>query len=109
MILKLFPGTPLRIEWGDAAKPEITKNDPQKKSAPKPEKSGACELVLNDVGKNKFAVVKLVMEITELELKDAKELVDNLPFSLKKGLKKEAAQALLKKIESAGGTAEIVE
>ena len=63
--------------------------------------------MLNGFGKNKFAVIKIVMEITGLDIKDAKELVENTPIPLKQGLEKADAEKLRKKITDAGGTAEV--
>jgi ribosomal protein L7/L12 len=68
---------------------------------------GEMQLVLKGYGKNKFAVIKVVMEITGLDLKDAKELVENTPIALKQGIGKADGEKLLKKITAAGGTGEV--
>jgi large subunit ribosomal protein L7/L12 len=78
-------------------------------STPKAAEEGEFQVVLNGFGKNKFAVIKVVMEITGLDLKDAKELVENTPISLKQGIAKPDADKLLKKITAAGGTGEVKE
>lgn len=72
-----------------------------------PASDGELQLVLKGYGKNKFAVIKVVMEITGLDLKDAKELVENTPIPLKQGLDKADGEKLLKKITAAGGTGEV--
>lgn len=73
----------------------------------KPVTDGEFQLVLNGFGKNKFAVIKIVMEITGLDIKDAKELVENTPIPIKQGIDKKEADKLKKKLTDAGGTAEV--
>ncbi|MBC7821854.1 MAG: ribosomal protein L7/L12 [Planctomycetaceae bacterium] len=75
--------------------------------ASKSSADGGFQLVLNGYGKNRFAVIKVVMEITGLDIKDAKELVENTPIPLKQGIEKADAEKLRKKITDAGGTAEV--
>lgn len=55
-------------------------------------------------GENKIGVIKVVKEVTGLGLKEAKDMVDGVPQILKKGVKKEDAEALKKKLEEAGAT-----
>ena len=62
---------------------------------------------LASAGEQKIAVMKVVKEALGLGLKEAKDLVDNLPATLKEGMKKEDAEALKKKIEDAGGKVEL--
>ncbi len=64
-------------------------------------------VVLKSVGENKIQVIKAIREITALGLKDAKELVEGAPKTVKEDVKKEEAQAMKKKLEEAGATAEI--
>jgi large subunit ribosomal protein L7/L12 len=64
-------------------------------------------LVLADFGANKVSVIKAVREITGLGLKEAKDLVDGAPKTLKEGLSKADAEAGKKKLEEAGAKAEI--
>ena len=64
-------------------------------------------LVLADFGANKVGVIKAVREITGLGLKEAKDLVDGAPKTLKEGLSKADAEAGKKKLEEAGAKAEI--
>lgn len=70
---------------------------------------GGCQLVLNGYGKSKFPVVKVVMEITGLDLNDAKELVETAPIPLKQSISKTEAEKLRKKIIDAGGDASVEE
>lgn len=64
-------------------------------------------VVLASDGGAKIAIMKVVKESLGLGLKEAKDLVDNLPATLKEGIKKEEAEALKKAIEDAGGKVEL--
>ncbi len=64
-------------------------------------------VVLADFGANKVGVIKAVREITGLGLKEAKDLVDGAPKTVKEGLSKADAEAAKKKLEDAGAKAEI--
>ena len=67
----------------------------------------AFDVVLAEVGANKLAVVKAVKEACGLGLKDAKDLVDGAPATVKEGLSKEEAENLKKTIEAAGAEVEL--
>jgi len=60
------------------------------------------DVELSEVGGNKISVIKAVRAITEMGLKDAKDLVDGAPKVLKEGIKKEEAEEIKKKLEEAG-------
>jgi len=64
-------------------------------------------LILADFGANKVSVIKAVREITGLGLKEAKDLVDGAPKTLKEAISKADAEAGKKKLEEAGAKAEI--
>ncbi len=64
-------------------------------------------VVLTDAGANKVSVIKAVREITGLGLKEAKDLVDGAPKSVKEGIAKADAEAALKKLVEAGAKAEL--
>ncbi len=64
-------------------------------------------VVLTGFGANKVAVIKIVREVTGLGLKEAKDLVEGAPQTLKEGVSKDDAEALKKKVEEAGATVEI--
>jgi large subunit ribosomal protein L7/L12 len=64
-------------------------------------------LVLVEAGEKKIEVIKLVREITGLGLKEAKELVDGAPQTLKPGLSRAEALELQKQLEAAGAKARI--
>ena len=65
------------------------------------------EVVLADAGASKLGVIKVVRELTGLGLKEAKELVDGAPKSLKTGVAKEEAEAMKAKLEEAGAKVEL--
>jgi large subunit ribosomal protein L7/L12 len=64
-------------------------------------------VVLSAFGENKVNVIKAVRELTGLGLKEAKDLVDGAPKPVKEGVNKADAEAAKKKLEEAGGKAEI--
>ena len=71
------------------------------------EEKDSFEVVLASSGDKKLEVLKVVREFTGLGLKEAKDLVDNAPKPLKSGVKKDEAEAVKKKIETAGGKVEL--
>lgn len=64
-------------------------------------------VVLTVAGSNKIPVIKVVREITALGLKEAKDLVEGAPKTVKEGLTKEQAEEIKKKLTEVGATAEI--
>src|SRR3974377_2076318 len=75
-------------------------------AAPAEEKTEFA-VVLTDVGGNKINVIKAVREVTSLGLKEAKDLVDGAPKTVKEGVSKDEAAAIKKKFEEAGAKVEI--
>ena len=65
------------------------------------------DVVLTDAGAAKIGVIKVVREITGLGLKEAKELVDGAPKTVKEGASKDDAEAIKAKLEEAGAKVEI--
>ncbi|MBR6501534.1 MAG: 50S ribosomal protein L7/L12 [Firmicutes bacterium] len=65
------------------------------------------DVVLANVGSEKIKVIKVVRELTGLGLKEAKEVVDNAPKTLKEGIEKSEAEAIKKALEEVGATVEI--
>ena len=65
------------------------------------------DVVLTDVGANKVSVIKAVREITGLGLKEAKDLVDGAPKTVKEAAPKAEAEAAQKKLEEAGAKVEL--
>ncbi len=64
-------------------------------------------VVLTDVGGNKINVIKAVREVTSLGLKEAKDLVDGAPKTVKEGVSKDEAATIKKKFEEAGAKVEV--
>ena len=64
-------------------------------------------VVLTAAGANKINVIKAVREVTSLGLKEAKDLVDGAPKTVKEGVNKEEAEAIKKKFVDAGATVEV--
>jgi large subunit ribosomal protein L7/L12 len=75
-------------------------------AAPAEEKT-EFSVVLTTVGSNKINVIKAVREVTSLGLKEAKDLVDGAPKTVKEGVNKDEAEAIKKKFAEAGATIEL--
>ena len=75
-------------------------------AAPAEEKTEFA-VILKEVGANKINVIKAVREVTSLGLKEAKDLVDGAPKSIKEGVSKEEAETIRKKFTDAGATVEV--
>jgi large subunit ribosomal protein L7/L12 len=75
-------------------------------AAPAEEKT-EFTVVLKEVGANKINVIKAVREVTSLGLKEAKDLVDGAPKSIKEGVSKDEAETIKKKFTEAGATGEV--
>ena len=75
-------------------------------AAPAEEKT-EFTVVLTEVGANKINVIKAVREVTSLGLKEAKDLVDGAPKTVKEGVNKEEAATIKKKFEDAGAKVDI--
>ena len=75
--------------------------------APAAEEKDAFDVVLATAGDQKVQVIKAVRAITGLGLKEAKDMVDGAPSTLKEGVKKEEAEEMLAKLTEAGATGEL--
>jgi large subunit ribosomal protein L7/L12 len=75
-------------------------------AAPAEEKT-EFTVVLKEVGANKINVIKAVREVTSLGLKEAKDLVDGAPKSIKEGVSKDEAETIRKMFTEAGATVEV--
>lgn len=71
------------------------------------EEKSSFNVVLKEAGANKIAVIKVVRDATGLGLKEAKDLVDGAPKTVKEGVSKEDAEAMKAKFEEAGATVEL--
>ena len=76
-------------------------------AAPAAEAQTEFAVVLKEVGANKINVIKAVREVTSLGLKEAKDLVDGAPKTVKEGVSKEEAETIKKKFTDAGATVEV--
>jgi large subunit ribosomal protein L7/L12 len=93
-------------EFGVSAAPVAVAGGAQV-AAPVEEEKTEFDVVLASFGAKKLDVIKVVREITGLGLKEAKEMVEGAPKTLKEGASKEDAEALKAKLEAAGATVEI--
>ena len=71
------------------------------------EEKTSFNVVLKEAGANKIAVIKVVRDVTGLGLKEAKDLVDGAPKTVKEGASKEDAEAMKAKFEEAGAVVEL--
>ena len=71
------------------------------------EEKSSFDVVLKEAGANKIAVIKVVRDVTGLGLKEAKDLVDGAPKTVKEGASKEDAEAMKAKFEEAGAVVEL--
>ena len=76
-------------------------------AAPVEEEKTEFTPVLAEIGANKIGVIKVVRELTGLGLKEAKELVDNVPKAIKENVSKDEAESIKAKLEEAGAKVEI--
>jgi large subunit ribosomal protein L7/L12 len=89
-----------------AAAPVVMAGGGAAAAAPVEEKT-EFTVVLTGAGANKINVIKAVREVTSLGLKEAKDLVDGAPKTVKEGVSKEEAETIKKKFTEAGATVEI--
>ncbi len=76
-------------------------------AAPAAEEQTEFTVVLKEAGAKKIQVIKAVREVTSLGLKEAKDLVDNVPGAVREGVTKDEAEAIKKKLEEQGATVEL--
>jgi large subunit ribosomal protein L7/L12 len=76
-------------------------------AAPVEEEKTEFDVILKDFGAQKIQVIKAVRELTDLGLRESKELVEGVPSPVKQAVNKEEAEQAKEKIESAGGVVEI--
>jgi large subunit ribosomal protein L7/L12 len=76
-------------------------------AAPAAEEKTEFDVILTDFADKKIQVIKVVRELTGLGLKEAKDLVEGVPKAVKEGIERKEAEELKKKIEEAGGKADI--
>ena len=76
-------------------------------AAPAAEEKDEFDIVLTDVGAKKIQVIKVVREVTSLGLKEAKDLVDGAPSTVREAVSKEEAEQIKAKLEEQGATVEL--
>jgi large subunit ribosomal protein L7/L12 len=86
-----------------AAAPAMMMAAPAAGGAAAAEEKTSFNVELTDAGSNKIGVIKAIRELTQLGLKEAKDLVDGAPKMVKEGVDKAAADEMKKKLEEAGG------
>lgn len=100
--------TILKEEYGiEPAAAAVAVAGPAVAGAAGAEEKTSFDLVLTEAGSAKLAVVKAVKEACGLGLKEAKDLVDGAPSTLKEGLAKDEAESLKKVLEEAGAKVEL--
>jgi len=99
----------LEDKWGVKAAPAMVAGGaaPAGDAPAKAAEQTEFSVVLASGGANKIQVIKAIREITNLGLKEAKDLVDGAPKEVKAGVSKADAEEIKKKITDAGGTVEI--
>ena len=91
-----------------AAAPVAMVAGPAAGAAAAEEEKTEYDVVLNDAGAEKIKVIKVVREVVEgLGLKEAKEMVESAPKTIKEGVSKEDAEKIVEKFKAAGATCEI--
>ena len=97
----------LEEEFGVSAAPVAVAGAAAAPAAAAAEEKTEFDVVLTDAGANKLAVIKVVRELTGLGLKDAKDLVEGAPKTVKEGASKEDAEAIKAKLAEAGAVVEL--
>jgi large subunit ribosomal protein L7/L12 len=99
----------LEEKWGVSAAAPVAAAAPAAgaATAPAAEVKTTFDVVLKEAGANKIGVIKEVRAVTSLGLKEAKDLVEGAPKTVKEGATKEEAEEIKKKLEAAGAKVEL--
>ena len=98
----------LEEKWGvSAAAPVAVAAAGGGAAAPAAEVKDTFDVVLTEAGANKINVIKEVRAVTNLGLKEAKDLVEGAPKTVKEGVNKDEAEAIKKKLEDAGAKVQV--
>jgi large subunit ribosomal protein L7/L12 len=100
----------LEEKWGVKAAPAavaVAAGPGAGAAAAAPAAQTEFSVILTGAGANKIQVIKAIREITNLGLKEAKDLVDGAPKEIKAGVSKDDAEGIKKKVVEAGGTVDI--
>lgn len=90
-----------------AAAPVVAAGGAAGAAAAPAEEQTEFTVILKDAGTNKINTIKVVREVTALGLKEAKDLVDGAPKTVKEGISKEEAEAIKKKFTDAGAAVDV--
>ncbi len=97
----------LEDEFGVSAAAPVAVAAAPAAAAPAAEEKTSFDVVLKSIGQQKIQVIKVVREITALGLKDAKDLVDAAPKTIKEGVSKDDAEAMKEKLTKVGAEVEL--
>ena len=97
----------LEEKWGVTAAAAVAQAAPAAAGAAPAEEKDEFTIVLTSAGDKKINVIKEVRAITELGLKEAKDLVEGAPKEIKSGVNKKDAEEMKKKLEAAGAKVEL--
>ena len=97
----------LEDKWGVKAAPVAVAAAAAAPAAAAAAEQTEFDVILKEAGANKIGVIKAVREVTNLGLKEAKDLVDGAPKAVKEGISKADADSIKKKLEEAGAKIEI--
>ena len=97
----------LEEEFGVSAAPVAVAAAPGAAAAAPAEEKTEFDVILKNAGASKLNVIKVVRELTGLGLKEAKEVVDGAPKTVKEGVSKDDAEAMKAKLEEAGAKVEL--
>ena len=97
----------LEEEFGVSAAPVAAAAPVAGAAAPAAEEKTEFDVVLKGAGANKLAVIKVAREITGLGLKDAKDLVEAAPKTIKEAVSKEEAEKIAEQLKAAGAEVEV--
>ena len=97
----------LEEKWGVSAAAPVAIAAVGAAPAAAAEEQTEFDVILKDVGEKKINVIKVVREVTSLGLKEAKDVVDGAPKTVKEGVSKDEAETIKKKFEAEGAKVEI--
>ena len=97
----------LEEKWGVSAAAPVAAAAAAGPAAPAAEAKDTFDVILTDAGANKINVIKEVRAVTNLGLKEAKDLVEGAPKPVKEGVNKDEAEAIKKKLEEAGAKVQV--
>ena len=97
----------LEEKWGVSAAAAVAVAAPGAAAAAAAEEKTEFDVILADAGANKINVIKEIRTITQLGLKEAKDLVDGAPKTVKEGAPKAEAEEIKAKLEAAGAKVEL--